>query len=61
MRQTRLQPRSAEIGPLTPAMFLVVALAGIELGAHQRFTIPFLFGASVLMTIAAVLFGVIPL
>ena len=42
-------------------MFLVVALAGIELGAHQRFTVPFLFGASVLMTIAAVLFGVIPL
>ena len=49
------------VSPLTPATFLVVGLAGIELGAHQRFTIPFLFGASVVMTIAAVLFGVIPL
>jgi CitMHS family citrate-Mg2+:H+ or citrate-Ca2+:H+ symporter len=49
------------VSPLTPATFLVVGLSGIELSAHQRFTIPFLFGASVLMTIAAVVFGVIPL
>jgi CitMHS family citrate-Mg2+:H+ or citrate-Ca2+:H+ symporter len=49
------------VSPLTPATFLIVGLAGIELGAHQRFTIPFLFGASLLMTVAAVLFGVLPL
>ncbi len=49
------------VSPLTPATFLVVGLAGIELSAHQRFSIPFLFGASVLMTIAAVIFGVLPL
>jgi citrate-Mg2+:H+ or citrate-Ca2+:H+ symporter, CitMHS family len=49
------------VSPLTPATFLVVGLAGIELSAHQRFSIPFLFGASVLMTIAAVVFGVLPL
>jgi CitMHS family citrate-Mg2+:H+ or citrate-Ca2+:H+ symporter len=49
------------VSPLTPATFLVVGLAGIELSAHQRFTIPFLLLASVVMTIAAVLFGVIPL
>lgn len=49
------------VNPLTPATFLVVGLAGIELSAHQRFSIPFLFGASVLMTIAAVAFGVLPL
>ena len=49
------------VSPLTPATFLVVGLAGIELGAHQRFSIPCLFGASVLMTIAAVVFGVLPL
>jgi citrate-Mg2+:H+ or citrate-Ca2+:H+ symporter, CitMHS family len=49
------------VSPLTPATFLVVGLAGIELGAHQRFTIPFLFGASLLMTVAAVVFGVLPL
>ena len=49
------------VSPLTPATFLVVGLCGIDLSAHQRFTIPFLFAASVLMTFAAVLFGVFPL
>ncbi len=48
------------VSPLTPATFLIVGLAGIELGAHQRFSIPWLLGASVTMTIAAVLFGVLP-
>jgi CitMHS family citrate-Mg2+:H+ or citrate-Ca2+:H+ symporter len=46
------------VSPLTPATFLVVGLCGIELGEHQKFTIPFLFTASVLMTVAAVAFGV---
>jgi CitMHS family citrate-Mg2+:H+ or citrate-Ca2+:H+ symporter len=49
------------VSPLTPATFLVVGLAGIELGAHQRFAIPFLLAASIIMTFAAVLFGVFPL
>ena len=49
------------VSPLTPATFLVVGLSGIELGAHQRFTIPFLLAASVLMTGACVAFGVFPL
>lgn len=49
------------VSPLTPATFLVVGLCGIELGDHQRYAIPFLFGASVLMTVAAVAFGVLPL
>ena len=49
------------VSPLTPATFLVVGLSGIELSAHQRFSIPYLLLASVVMTIAAVLFGVIPL
>lgn len=49
------------VSPLTPATFLVVGLTGIELGEHQRFTGPLLFAASVLMTIAAVVFGVFPL
>ena len=48
------------VSPLTPATFLVVGLSGIELGAHQRFTIPFLLAASVVMTGACVLFGVFP-
>ena len=49
------------VSPLTPATFLVTGLSGIELAKHQRFSIPWLFAASVLMTVAAVLFGVIPL
>ena len=49
------------VSPLTPATFLVVGLSGIELGEHQRFTAPFLFAASVLMTLACVAFGVFPL
>jgi len=46
------------VSPLTPATFLIVGLAGVELGEHQKFTIPFLFGASVLMTITCVVMGV---
>jgi len=49
------------VSPLTPATFLVVGLTGIELGEHQRFTAPWLFAASIVMTIAAVIFGVFPL
>lgn len=49
------------VSPLTPATFLVAGLSGIELGAHQRFAIPWLFAASLVMVIAAVLFGVLPL
>jgi citrate-Mg2+:H+ or citrate-Ca2+:H+ symporter, CitMHS family len=49
------------ISPLTPATFLVIGLTGIELGEHQRYTGPFLFAASIVMTIAAVLLGVLPI
>ena len=49
------------VSPLTPATYLVVGLSGISLAQHQRFTFPFLFGASVLMTLVAVMLGVIPL
>ena len=45
------------VSPLTPATFLVAGLAGIELGAHQRFAIPFLFVASLVMTAAALALG----
>jgi CitMHS family citrate-Mg2+:H+ or citrate-Ca2+:H+ symporter len=48
------------VSPLTPATFLVVGLSGIELSAHQRFAIPWLLLASVVMTIAAALFGIFP-
>jgi CitMHS family citrate-Mg2+:H+ or citrate-Ca2+:H+ symporter len=48
------------VSPLTPATFLIVGLTGIDLGAHQRFTIPLLFLASVIMTLAAAIMGVFP-
>ena len=46
------------VSPLTPATFLLVGLCKLDLASHQRFTIPFLFGASVLMTLPALLLGV---
>lgn len=49
------------VSPLTPATFLVVGLSQIELRDHQKYAFKYLFGASVVMTIAAVAFGVIPL
>ena len=49
------------VSPLTPAPFLLVGLAGIEFREHQKFTFPFLLGASVVMTVVAVLFQVFPL
>jgi citrate-Mg2+:H+ or citrate-Ca2+:H+ symporter, CitMHS family len=36
----------------------LVGLAGIDLGERQKFSIPYLFATSVLMTLAAVAFGV---
>ncbi|MCX5538335.1 citrate:proton symporter [Paraburkholderia sp. CNPSo 3076] len=49
------------VSPLTPATFLIVGLTGVELAEHQKFTIPFLFAATVLMVFTAVLVGVFPL
>ena len=48
------------VSPLTPATFLIVGLANLELAEHQKFAAPFLLAASVVMTVAAVLFGVFP-
>lgn len=49
------------VSPLTPATFLLVGLADVELGEHQRFATPFLFATSVVMTVAALLFGLFTL
>ena len=49
------------VSPLTPSTFLLVGLAKLELGEHQKFTALFFNGASVVMTLACVLFGVFPL
>jgi CitMHS family citrate-Mg2+:H+ or citrate-Ca2+:H+ symporter len=47
------------VSPLTPATFLLVGLARIDLADHQKSSIPVLWAASVLMTIAAAGFGII--
>lgn len=49
------------VSPLTPATFLVVGLTGIDLADHQKFSIPFLFGATLVMTLACVVLGVFTL
>ncbi len=49
------------ISPLTPATFLVAGLSRIELGAHQRFAFPWLLGATLVMTVAALAIGLIGL
>jgi CitMHS family citrate-Mg2+:H+ or citrate-Ca2+:H+ symporter len=49
------------VSPLTPATFLLVGLAGVDLGEHQRFSIPWLWAASIVMTLASVLFGILPI
>ena len=48
------------VSPLTPATFLITGLTGVELGEHQKFSIPFLWLASILMTITCALIGVFP-
>jgi CitMHS family citrate-Mg2+:H+ or citrate-Ca2+:H+ symporter len=42
------------VSPLTPATFLLVGLAGVDLADHQRRTIPYAFGVTLVMTVAAV-------
>lgn len=49
------------VSPLTPATFLVVGLSGISLAEHQRYSIPYLFAATLVMVTASVLFGIFPL
>jgi citrate-Mg2+:H+ or citrate-Ca2+:H+ symporter, CitMHS family len=49
------------VSPLTPAPFLLVGLAGIEFREHQKFTFPFLLGASVVMTLVSVALQIFPL
>jgi CitMHS family citrate-Mg2+:H+ or citrate-Ca2+:H+ symporter len=49
------------VSPLTPATFLLVGLTGVELGEHQKFSLPILWGASVVMAATCVALGVIPL
>jgi CitMHS family citrate-Mg2+:H+ or citrate-Ca2+:H+ symporter len=48
------------VSPLTPATFLIIGLTGIELGEHQKFSIPYLWLASIIMTVTCAIIGVFP-
>jgi CitMHS family citrate-Mg2+:H+ or citrate-Ca2+:H+ symporter len=47
------------VSPLTPSTFLLVGLAGVDLAEHQRRTIPYAFGVTLVMTLTALLTGAI--
>lgn len=49
------------VSPFSAAPFLLAGLVGIPFGEHQRFTLPWLCLASVVMTAAAVVVGIFPL
>lgn len=47
------------VSPLTGATFLLTGLSGIDLGEHQKHTIPFAFMTTIVMLIVAVIVGAI--
>jgi len=49
------------LSPLVPSTYLLVGLAQIEFGEHQRFTLPWALGACAVMLVSAILFGAFPL
>ncbi|NMA86783.1 MAG: hypothetical protein GX968_05605 [Tissierellia bacterium] len=49
------------ISPLTPSTFLLVGLAGVELGEHQKFSFKYLYAISVVIIASMLLMGVLNL
>jgi CitMHS family citrate-Mg2+:H+ or citrate-Ca2+:H+ symporter len=49
------------LSPLTAATFILVGMAGVELGAHQRFVFRWASGTTLVMTAVALLTGAVPL
>ncbi|WP_314173878.1 CitMHS family transporter [Streptomyces winkii] len=49
------------LSPLTAATFILVGMTGVQLGEHQRFIFGWAFATTLVMTVAAVLTGVVPL
>lgn len=47
------------VSPLTGATFLLVGLTNVDLGEHQKHTIPYAFLVSIVMLVVAILIGVI--
>ena len=49
------------LSPLVPSTYLLVALAGIEFGDHQRFTLKWAVLVCLCIMFAALLMGIFPL
>ncbi len=47
------------VSPLTGSTFLLIGLTGVDLGDHQKKTIPFAFATTVVMLVVCVIIGVI--
>lgn len=47
------------ISPLTASTFLLIGLAGVDLGEHQKKTIPWLWGISLVMLVVAIITGAV--
>ncbi|MBN2883903.1 MAG: citrate transporter, partial [Clostridia bacterium] len=47
------------VSPLTGSTFLLIGLTGVELGDHQRKTIPYAFMTTIVMLVVAIIMGVI--
>lgn len=49
------------LSPLVPSTYLLVGLVRVELAAHQAFTLPFAIGLSLILLVASMVTGVVPL
>lgn len=49
------------LSPLVPSTYLLVGLAGVDFGAHQRFTLKWAGGTVLVMLVASLLLGIIRL
>jgi len=47
------------VSPLTAATFLLTGLTGVDLGEHQKNTIPWAFAATMVMLVVALVMGVV--
>jgi CitMHS family citrate-Mg2+:H+ or citrate-Ca2+:H+ symporter len=49
------------LSPLVPSTYLLTGLVKVDFGTHQRFTLPWAAGSAIVMLVAAVLTGAVPL
>ena len=47
------------LSPLVPSTYLLVGMVGVTFGDHQKFTLKWAIGTTIVMTIAAVILGII--